>query len=204
MDNSKHFSETIQNPTSNSILTKAYEMIHEKDQVNAGSSTACIVNLINNKLEYSNLGDSGFLIYRPSIGIIFRTIEQQHFFNAPFQLMYVTPSLRTRFLVGGNLNDLPSHASQGEIDVEKNDILVLATDGLFDNLFDDEIVRIIEKCKSNIHEISKELLNTTLYKSHQSTISTPFSMNAYNHGVYFRGGKIDDITIIIGKIENEE
>jgi protein phosphatase PTC7 len=160
------------------------------------------LSLQNEKLEYSNLGDSGFLIYRPSHGIIFRTIEQQHYFNAPFQLMYMSHAYRKKHSSEGNIVDHPRQALQGEIDVQKNDLVVLGTDGLFDNLFDEEIVSVLQEYE-NLDEISKELLKRTYEKSQSLRVYTPFAMNAYKHGLYFAGGKEDDITIIIGRIEKE-
>jgi protein phosphatase PTC7 len=162
------------------------------------------LSLQNEKLEYSNLGDSGFLIYRPSHGIIFRTIEQQHYFNAPFQLMYIGHEYRKKNPKSseGLIVDHPRQALQGEIDVQVNDLVVLGTDGLFDNLFDDEIVSVLKEYV-NLDEISKELLKGTYEKSQSLNVRTPFAINANKHGMYFSGGKQDDITIIIGRIEKE-
>jgi protein phosphatase PTC7 len=80
--------------------------------------------------------------------------------------------------------------------------VVLGTDGLFDNLFDEEIISILQQYE-NLDEISKELLKRTFEKSQQLKVYTPFAMNAYKHGMFFQGGKEDDITIIIGRIEKE-
>jgi hypothetical protein len=43
MENSKIFVDSLISLTSNQILTKAFQEIHDEDQVEAGSSTACIV-----------------------------------------------------------------------------------------------------------------------------------------------------------------
>jgi hypothetical protein len=43
MENSKTFADSLICLTSNQILTKSFQQIHDEDQVEAGSSTACIV-----------------------------------------------------------------------------------------------------------------------------------------------------------------
>ena len=60
--------------------------------------------------------------------IVFRTDDQTHFFNCPFQ-------------IGTNSNDGPEKADQVELDVASGDVVVAATDGVFDNLFDEDVER---------------------------------------------------------------
>lgn len=63
---------------------------------------------------------------------MFSTREQQHFFNCPYQLAIVPPKLIKR----GAIMDRPADADVVEMTVESNDLVLLATDGMFDNLFD--------------------------------------------------------------------
>lgn len=58
-----------------------------------GSSTACIVSLHREErtIYTANLGDSGFLIIRDG-EVVHRSLEQQHYFNTPFQLAVAPPS----------------------------------------------------------------------------------------------------------------
>ena len=53
---------------------------------------------------------------------IYRTLEQQHSFNFPFQL-------------GTGSKDSPADAFSEETSVQEGDIVILGTDGLFDNVF---------------------------------------------------------------------
>ncbi len=48
-------------------------------------------------------------------------------------------------------NDKPKDADQGEIQVEEGDVVVAATDGVFDNLFDQEILYIVEKGRKQVY-----------------------------------------------------
>lgn len=67
-----------------SVVKAAIEAASENDQI--GASTACIVGMDRvGRLFGINLGDSGVRLIRDQ-RMIFRTKEQQHFFNCPYQL----------------------------------------------------------------------------------------------------------------------
>ena len=59
---------------------------------------------------------------------------QQHEFNCPYQLG--SPELVPE-------TDTADDAVVYELDAEQGDILVLGTDGLFDNMWNDELERIV-------------------------------------------------------------
>jgi len=73
-----------------------------------------------------NLGDSGYMIVRKKEDqghdLIFRTTEQQHKFNHPYQC--------------GTNYKLPYAAQDLKHEVKENDVVIMASDGLFDNLTD--------------------------------------------------------------------
>lgn len=57
---------------------------------NIGSSTACLASLDDKSLvmKTTNLGDSGYIIFRPDSGElekVFKSQEQQYRFNFPYQ-----------------------------------------------------------------------------------------------------------------------
>lgn len=77
------------------------------------------------------------MVYRPKTKeVLYRTEEQQHDFNFPKQL-------------GTNSDDYPEHSDVKVLDVEIGDIVLLATDGLFDNVFDEDIIRVLADGKTN-------------------------------------------------------
>jgi len=39
--------------------------------------------------------------------------------------------------------DLPEHADEYTLDLQKNDVIITGTDGIFDNLFNHEILNLI-------------------------------------------------------------
>lgn len=77
------------------ILAASYYEILDAKQSLIGSCTACIVsfNHADSTLYAANLGDSGFVVVRGD-RIVHRSREQQHYFNAPFQLAVAPPEQR--------------------------------------------------------------------------------------------------------------
>ncbi|CAF3588845.1 unnamed protein product [Adineta steineri] len=123
------------------LLSKGYKQLLEDKQCIIGSSTACIVALHNEQriLHTANLGDSGFVVIRNN-KIVHRSQEQQHYFNSPFQLA-IHPTIEDPRLIA----DSPDIASVTSCHVEENDIIVIATDGLWDNLPDVTILEEVKK-----------------------------------------------------------
>lgn len=74
------------------ILSTSYYEILDAKQSLIGSCTACIVsfNRADSTLYAANLGDSGFVVVRGN-RIVHRSREQQHYFNAPYQLAVAPP-----------------------------------------------------------------------------------------------------------------
>ncbi|ETV98687.1 hypothetical protein H310_08790 [Aphanomyces invadans] len=118
------------------ILTEAYALTLKDDAVEAGSTTACIIKIRAGKdgepmLDYTNLGDSGFAIVRGD-KVVFRS-SFQSMGLAPFQLAKIPE----RFKCYGAMESQPSEANNGTVALEDGDIIVLATDGVWDNFAQD-------------------------------------------------------------------
>ncbi|EAL67260.1 protein phosphatase 2C-related protein [Dictyostelium discoideum AX4] len=153
-----------------------------------GSSTCCIVVLsATNNILSANLGDSGFLVIRNN-EVIFRTREQQHAFNMPFQL-------------GTQSIDRPIHSITASFPAEKGDLIIMGTDGVFDNLFDDEILEIGEKY-DDPQIIARQVAKRAFEVGCSTTIYTPFAKNAGHNGYIYNGGKLDDITVVVGLVDD--
>lgn len=91
-----------------------------------------------------SLGDSGFIILRHG-KVHYASIPQTHAFNTPYQLAVVPPETlnESRPFRGGFLCDLPKDAQVTCHNVENGDVLLFATDGVWDNLFPQEILRLV-------------------------------------------------------------
>ena len=116
------------------------EILHEayRKTTALGTCTACLVSIDGTELRAINVGDSGFSVFRrtedgttehPQWALYFQTTEQTHFFNCPFQL-------------GTNSKDSPSDGQSFTIPVEHGDLVILATDGMLDNLFTHELIQV--------------------------------------------------------------
>ncbi|KAL7420201.1 hypothetical protein Q5752_005167 [Cryptotrichosporon argae] len=95
-----------------------------------GSSTCLLALLHHSTLLVANLGDCGLLVIRRG-EVVFRTSEMQHAFNFPLQL-------------GTHSRDEPmKDAKRYDFGVEKEDVVVVGSDGLMDNLFDEDILETL-------------------------------------------------------------
>eukprot|EP00246_Nothoceros_aenigmaticus_P016696 TRINITY_DN776_c0_g1_i5.p1 TRINITY_DN776_c0_g1~~TRINITY_DN776_c0_g1_i5.p1 ORF type:complete len:386 (+),score=52.01 TRINITY_DN776_c0_g1_i5:93-1250(+) len=164
------------------ILTVAHSRTH-----NMGSATAVVAMLRGKTLEVSNVGDSGFLMIRQGKAVT-RSTPMQYAFNYPHQLGR------------GNFEKSDNYV----VPVERGDVIVLGTDGLFDNLFENQIVDVVEVFKEGRGAGPKVVANflATLAQqvSKSSTGSSPFAVAAYAVDISFSGGKEDDITVIVSYV----
>ncbi|KAJ3098869.1 hypothetical protein HDU97_003682 [Phlyctochytrium planicorne] len=174
------------------ILMQAYDKTMRDAAVEGlvGSTTAMLVLLRDDELRIANLGDCGLMIIR-SNEIIFRSEEQQHSFNFPYQL-------------GTNSKDHPSTAQRYIVNIAEGDIVVMGSDGIFDNVFDEEILEIVKSvvkggnpAYSDPQLIADALLERARDVSEDNrTLSSPFQTRAIQEGLYYQGGKMDDVTVL--------
>jgi len=217
MNSCKEASEYLEDwPDPKNVLIDGYDTVVRKKEVKAGSSTACILTLdkISGIVYSTNLGDSGFTVIRDN-RVIFKTQEQQHYFNAPYQLSII-PDTSIAYL-----QNTPHDAYDDQFTAEEGDVIVLGTDGLWDNMYDEDIINIIKNDINNVKESKAEVKNKEEYleweKSTNEVLSglsfqltqqakkysqdwyreSPFSKKFNNAGQYYSGGKVDDITIIL-------
>jgi len=145
----------------------------------------------------ANLGDSGFLLIRDG-EVVHRSVEQQHYFNTPFQLTNAPPGQEDNVL-----SDRIEMADKQSYRVEEGDILLMGTDGLFDNMHEDMIVDYITKYKDH-KNATKETATNIAQKAYDLSFDpdylSPFSMSAIDAGIEIRGGKPDDITVIVASV----
>lgn len=145
------------------------------------------------------VGDSGYMLLRSndagskSYEIVFKSTEQQHSFNFPFQL--------------GTHGDSPNIAATSTHEIKHNDIVIVGTDGLFDNLFGEQILALVNHYLTtndyNSESLAKFLAEVTYQVSLDPDIMTPFANGARRSKMFFKGGKSDDITVVVGRICDE-
>jgi serine/threonine protein phosphatase PrpC len=187
------------------ILKQAYEKVLSENIVKGGACTATLVNITehddNLYLTCCNLGDSKVLIIRNKT-ILYRTHDQLHFFNCPYQL-----GVRDAGSKSEQEPDKPESANETEspIRLEKDDIIVIATDGLLDNIFAEDIVSLSSACntrdpKKFVNQVANVLVQAAYEVSTTKSVDTPFQQYAAQHGLKLPGGKTDDITVVVAKI----
>ena len=176
------------------LLVEAFKLTKPK-----GSSTFVMAALdpdVKGLLRTINLGDSGYLIVRQSqdpsdVKLVYRSPEQLYGFDFPFQC--------------GTNCDLPDKDSDCRVHiVNDGDIVVLASDGIFDNLFEEDILNCLrrDRTKSSFTSDSADCLaNTAQRKSEDRIYESPFAKHAQAHGKSEPGGKVDDITVIVSLVK---
>ncbi|CAG8935889.1 unnamed protein product [Penicillium salamii] len=157
-------------------------------------------------LYVTNLGDCKIMVIRPTEEkVIFRTAEQWHWFDCPMQL-------------GTNSIDTPrKDAVLSKIALQEDDIILALSDGVMDNLWEHEVLKIIMDSTNKWEEgrvshedvpnsrlseernvfIARELLNSALTIAQDPFAESPFMEKAIDEGLAIEGGKMDDISVVV-------
>ena len=152
-----------------------------------GSSTVNISTLDKNTGEFKNynIGDSCFMILRKIEGsytVFYKSKAEQYSFNFPHQL--------------SNLRDYKVPVTEYSCSLKDGDVIVMASDGLWDNLFDTEIIEKI-KCE-NYEKVFMDELNDLFTNIDDYRRNGPFRLNAWENNVkYNTHSKQDDYTVIV-------
>ena len=160
-----------------------------------GSTTAC-VGLIDrgNRLRVATIGDSRILVVRHLSEVVCETKEQQHWFDCPFQ-------------VGTNSLDQPVKDSETySVDLQPGDVIVASTDGLGDNLFDAEIIEEVRQCLTDdvagggLDKLAQRLCVRAHEVGQDPWGESPWMEKAIVEGLPFHGGKLDDVSVVVGRV----
>mmetsp|Transcript_86996 Transcript_86996/g.246668 ORF Transcript_86996/g.246668 Transcript_86996/m.246668 type:complete len:344 (-) Transcript_86996:89-1120(-) len=194
-----------------------------------GAATALVASLdpASAELGVACLGDSGLRHLRrgahaAAMQVIGHTEEQQHAPGQPFQLSRMPgpadfPALRKAgkgALVEAvrrcrPKEDRPGDAQLYTFGVQEGDLLIVGSDGLFDNLFDSELCAIIDAAVSGCQgigdladpaDLAEALAQAAFKRSRDRSGETPISQKAAKAGHQLSGGVEDDITVIIAWI----
>uniref|UniRef100_A0A0A9G8F0 Protein phosphatase n=1 Tax=Arundo donax TaxID=35708 RepID=A0A0A9G8F0_ARUDO len=170
------------------ILEKAYTNTKAR-----GSSTACIITLKDQGIHAVNLGDSGFVVVRDGRTVL-RSPTQQHDFNFTYQLE------------SGGGSDLPSSAQVFRFEVAPGDVIVAGTDGLFDNLYNNEISGVVvEALRVGLtpQAAAQKIAALARQRATDKNRQSPFAAAAQEAGYRYYGGKLDDITVVVSYVKSE-
>lgn len=161
-------------------------MAHKEGSI--GGCPATLVTIVEQKkASILNLGDCGTIIVRNG-KLLYQSQQQQHSFNCPFQLP----------------TDLPSSGEKQDIEIEVGDIVVCASDGVLDNVEIDDIVHHLTDNKiKSCTEIANDIGSHASANAQDTKYMSPFAKHALAAGYRFRGGKLDDITVLIGMVTEQ-
>ncbi|XP_004534989.1 protein phosphatase PTC7 homolog [Ceratitis capitata] len=183
------------------LLAYSYcELLEQKKPI-LGSSTACVLvlNRENSTVYTANIGDSGFMVVRKG-EIIHKSEEQQHYFNTPFQLSLPPPGH------GHNvLSDSPDSADTLSFAVKEGDVILVATDGVFDNVPERLLLDVLKECEGVTDPVKLQMTANSLALmarslSFDSEFMSPFAINARRNNINATGGKPDDITVVLATV----
>lgn len=93
-----------------------------------------------------SLGDSGFIHLRLN-AVNYFSNPQTHAFNTPFQLSIVPPKILalSKIFGGKQLSDSPRDSNNSDLRVRHGDVVIFATDGVWDNLSTVDILKIVSR-----------------------------------------------------------
>ena len=215
-----------------------------------GSATALLARLSGDFLEVANFGDCALTVLRPTPRRfvrrgedgsaqgatqpilwprpVFKTEEQTHSFNCPFQIS-----------AEDGLDDMEDVLGAARLDVtgvrcKTGDVVVAATDGLWDNLSQHSVQHMVAlrvhalwaaaarhgamRPREELEAISddalahrtpaqaltavaEDLRDRALQVGASEDAHTPFERAAAAEGITnLRGGKLDDVTVVLGLV----
>eukprot|EP00603_Paraphysomonas_imperforata_P008408 CAMPEP_0114426742 /NCGR_PEP_ID=MMETSP0103-20121206/7963_1 /TAXON_ID=37642 ORGANISM="Paraphysomonas imperforata, Strain PA2" /NCGR_SAMPLE_ID=MMETSP0103 /ASSEMBLY_ACC=CAM_ASM_000201 /LENGTH=602 /DNA_ID=CAMNT_0001595729 /DNA_START=383 /DNA_END=2191 /DNA_ORIENTATION=+ len=227
-------------------LFEAWYMTN-KDQDIIGSSTICVatIDLSSNQLSYSNVGDGGLMVVRhvPRDGTLNAKIAptthttQTSYNNTNYKIAYLAQqqlrSFNFPFQLGNGggqyegVFEQPVDADTASIPLMPGDVVVLASDGLFDNLEISEIIAIIsewEQEEEQVHggsgdeearvenssydgrcqALARSLVVSARAASLSKDKDSPFALLAKENDIMWGGGMPDDTTVVIMQLTHPE
>jgi len=158
-----------------------------------GSSTLLVGMIIDDTLKIMNIGDSKIFVIRN--GEIVESSSEQYISKlCPEQVGTM------------DTDKLPSSIVQyQDFLLKEDDLILVCSDGVTDNLYSDEILEIINgkinEGKTNLQEVSNRLLYKTKSVAFDDYCVSPYveKVNELNNQ-FITGGKLDDISICISKV----
>jgi protein phosphatase PTC7 len=225
------------------VMAQAYQRVKADNII--GSSTACVSMFdgLRHQLHFSNLGDSGIIVLRhidatiagtlkrntkkgkmerySDLRIAFVSQQQLRSFNHPYQLGWTGEELH------GENTSFKSAAESctTSIHIRRGDIIIMATDGLFDNVELEDIASIsleweekngfirdgdiaarekrweagssmTNQSADGVTGLAAALVQRARENSLDKSIDSPFAILAKENDIMWSGGMPDDCTVI--------
>lgn len=179
----------IENPKQ--LIKEAVELNKE-----VGSTTVCVLTLHPQlgSLNAYYLGDSVYSIINPTNESYRIAPDQQYSFNFPVQ-------------IGTNgadpLSGVLHNYKEGEILPEE--VIAIGTDGIWDNLHDYMIYKVVADKEGDLKHKAKLLASLAERYGSAGNYESPFHLKAKEAGLnYPKQGKLDDNSIILAQVIKQE
>lgn len=168
-------------------------------------------------LDVCSLGDCTAMVVRRG-RIVFINEEQYHDLDFPYQ-------------IGNGSNDTPSRALRYRFPVYRGDLVLLGSDGVFDNLYPQRVAELMwpivnfvdQRHSAFSSSASQMLLRAQFFEDMMRALvkgteevmqearsaardirsDTPYAEKAVNGGAYYEGGRQDDMTLLVSVIDED-
>lgn len=187
--------------TCKNIIKNAYQMVES-----GGGSTFLLTILSGRQLNILNLGDSGMILARHdrNFKIVFQTTPKLHNSCIPYQLTrkFSSKQLLQNTNLTKNLDksDDVNDADEFMITTLPGDIVVMGSDGLWDNMSPNEVTKILDQYNGQ----SVQKLSSIITKIAKIRTVGMNAVNLAGELVFTKSldfvGKPDDITVIVARI----
>lgn len=174
--------DTVQDMTAYLATAASYA-----DGAATGASTAIVASIGESGfLQALNVGDSCCIIVRNG-KITAKTREISHYWECPYQLSDDSP-------------DQPKDGTKLNVELIPGDVILMGSDGVFDNMSDDLILDVIKSSPLKPTPLAKKICDVSRKVSLDKSSVTPYSRQAKRRGdADFRdglGGKVDDVSCV--------
>jgi protein phosphatase PTC7 len=224
------------------VMAQAYDRVKADNII--GSSTACIAlfDSLRHQLHFSNLGDCGIIVLRhidsdvagslkrdktpraertSDLRVAFVSQQQLKSFNHPYQLGWTGEVLKEG---ESSSFKMPNESCTSSIHLRRGDIIIMATDGLFDNVEIDDICSMALEWEQNhgfmrggdiaarerrwsmgnslahisydtVQELAEALCTRARENSLLKHVDSPFAILAKENDIMWSGGMPDDCAV---------
>jgi protein phosphatase PTC7 len=174
---------TVQEMTNYLTSAAAYA-----DGAATGASTAVVASIGENGfLQALNVGDSYCIVVRDG-KITAKTREISHYWECPYQLSEDSP-------------DRPRDGTKLNVELVPGDIIIMGSDGVFDNVDDDMLLDLIAKSPAKATALAKKICDLSRKQYMDKNSETPYAKQAQRRGdPDYRsglGGKVDDVSCVV-------
>jgi protein phosphatase PTC7 len=156
-----------------------------------GSTTALVAQIRDKSVHTCNVGDSACALFGNSVAKMISRFTVLGF-NFPCQ-------------IGSHKRNWPTDGAYDITTIAEGDVLVLGTDGLWDNIWMRNVEMLVRSVMRNLDRCLKSTLVKNIadglaelahVNGGRQDFESPFSVEARRAGFLHRGGKLDDVTVV--------